>query len=196
MSARRTRKRKLATLLDTMIKQKFEAGDNSDTVEQSGSTLEADLSHLHLPGPETKRIRSDTSEEATTSRIVNNIGVKGFNLLVQLSNHIPQSFKSLKVQCSQHILTTGCKRIFEDEEVQQLLADVDSIPESNSEIFGKPPDTILWEATHAYGLPMLAFLGPPVTNCLSCNSPLQENHRPTSVVCYTLDGPIPVLQEI
>lgn len=194
MSARRTRKRKLATLLDTMIKQKFEAGDNSDTVEQSGSTLEADLSHLHLPGPETKRIRSDTSEEATTSRIVNNIGVKGFNLLVQLSNHIPQSFKSLKVQCSQHILTTGCKRIFEDEEVQQLLADVDSIPELNSEIFGKPPDTILWEATHAYGLPMLAFLGPPVTNCLSCNSPLQENHRPTSVVCYTLDGPIPALK--
>lgn len=59
---------------------------------------------------------------------------------------------------------------------------------------GKPPDTILWEATHACGLPMLAFLGPPVTNCLSCNSPLQENHRPTSVVCYTLDGPIPALK--
>ena len=99
------------------------------------------------PDPQTKRIRSDTSEEATTNRIVNNSGVKGFNLLVQLSNHIPKSFKGLKVRCSQHILTTGCKRIFEDEEVQQLLADVDSIPESNSEIFGKPPDTILWEAT-------------------------------------------------
>ena len=41
---------------------------------------------------------------------------------------------------------------------------------------------------------MLTFVGPPVTNCLSCNSPLQENHRPTSVVCYTLDGPIPVLK--
>ena len=104
MSARRTRKRKLATLLDTMIKQKFEAGDNSDnsdTVEQSGSTLEADPSHLHLPCPQTKH--SDTSEEETTSRIVNNIGVKGFNLLVQLSNHIPQS-SSIQSAYSYHWL--------------------------------------------------------------------------------------------
>ena len=196
MSSKGTRKRKLAALLDTMIKQKFEEGDNNYTTRLS----EADDSQYHLPSPNPdpeNKLGSDVpsaSESETTNRIVNEVGVKGFNLLVQLSAHIPASFQNWRLQCSQHILSIGCRREFEAQKVQQLLADIDSLHEFNKEVFGNPPDSFLWEASHAYGLPMLAFLGPPVINCLSCGSPLKVHNRPTTVVCYTLQGPLPAMK--
>ena len=41
------------------------------------------------------------------------------------------------------------------------------------------------------GKPVNLFLGPTCTKCLQCSSPLHINHEPTSVMCYTVNGPVP-----
>ena len=41
------------------------------------------------------------------------------------------------------------------------------------------------------GKPLTLFLAPPTDCCLHCGSSLQIHHEPTTVICFTLNGPVP-----
>ena len=61
---------------------------------------------------------------------------------------------------------------------------------------GEPSQDVLWKATFqsSAGIPHLAFLGPPVTNCCVCDNQLKTHNPPTNVLCFGFDGPIPALK--
>ena len=62
------------------------------------------------------------------------------------------------------------------------------------ESLGPVPESCLWKATFLEESPHNIFLSPPVDKCFSCDTSLQAHHPPTSVVCYTWNGPLPALK--
>ena len=75
-----------------------------------------------------------------------------------------------------------------------LLAETIS-PERQQSILhiaGEVSQELLWATTNKYGVPHNIFLSPPVDRCLHCNNSLQLHNKPTTAVCYTPDGPLPI----
>ena len=60
-----------------------------------------------------------------------------------------------------------------------------------AEITASVSEGVLWEATMKIGKPLTLFLAPPTDCCLHCGSSLQIHHEPTTVICFTLNGPVP-----
>ena len=81
------------------------------------------------------------------------------------------------------------------DEVTEFVKIVDDIPQKDIDaivsLFGSVPQEILWKATIKEGIPHNMFLGPPTSNCYHCNARLQAHNHPCSVICFTVEGPIP-----
>ncbi len=66
--------------------------------------------------------------------------------------------------------------------------------ESTTLLTGPIPEELLWKATFQHNVAHNMFLCPPVSVCVDCGASLQVHHQPTTVVCYTWNGPIPALK--
>ena len=80
------------------------------------------------------------------------------------------------------------------ESFDELVLVADNICEANKALvdaLGPLSPEILWNATFKHDTPFNAFLSPPVDNCIKCGAKLQLHHVPTTVICYTWNGPIP-----
>lgn len=58
-------------------------------------------------------------------------------------------------------------------------------------VTGPVPQKVLWKATMKFDSPHNMFLAPPWQHCADCNCVLQEHNIPTTIICFTVDGPIP-----
>ena len=112
--------------------------------------------------------------------------------ICQAINLIPQSFLHYRFH---HIANTVKQSLGKQFTSADLLRKLESIQRSYSsseqQHFGVPSRDVLWETTFLTKSPHLAFLGPPVTSCIHCSTPLETHNRPCHVVCYGFDGPIP-----
>ena len=66
-------------------------------------------------------------------------------LLVQLSQHIPKTFKNHRADLICIVMNCIFTTNYEVSEVKQLLIEVDGLPAITKELCGKPPERILWE---------------------------------------------------
>lgn len=85
----------------------------------------------------------------------------------------------------------------ETPSLAELIAVAENFSSCNKEfieLLGPVTQECLWKATLQKGTPYNLFLSPPLDNCLSCGGTLQAHHAPTSVVCYTWNGPLPALK--
>ena len=73
---------------------------------------------------------------------------------------------------------------------------VDAFSQMSQYAIGGPPSSLLWEATFKYDSPRTLYLAPPCDSCIICSTPLVTHNQPTTVVCYTENGPIPALKII
>lgn len=98
-----------------------------------------------------------------------------------------------------NIITANLNCELAADKMVKLLEAVDTMATDEKDsilnIMGRPvPQDLLWKATIMHGIPHNMFLGPPSSFCLQCHSALQLHHQPSTVLCYTLEGPIPALK--
>jgi len=69
-------------------------------------------------------------------------------LLIQLSQHVPTSFKHHRASIICSIMNIIFAASYEIATINQLLTEADELPSSTKELCGKPPERILWEVSN------------------------------------------------
>ena len=94
------------------------------------------------------------------------------------------------------ILEAALKVDLEKTELKAMVDSCCKFDDSLKNAVGIPLQEVLWEATFRHGQPRVLFLAPPASYCLRCNSPLSTHNKPSTVICYTLNGPLPAMKII
>ena len=66
-------------------------------------------------------------------------------LLVQLSQHVPTTYKNHRADLVCSVMNCFFTTNYEVSTIKQLLIEVDALPAITKELCGKPPERILWE---------------------------------------------------
>ena len=117
-------------------------------------------------------------------------------LLRQLHYFIPAEFLCYKFQFIAEVLSCATKVKYTASQVEEFLGTKDDVSKLSREAIGNPPSGLLWEASMEYNSPRTLYLAPPCDSCLVCASPLIAHNHPTTVICYTEQGPVPAIKII
>ena len=112
----------------------------------------------------------------------------------QAMNLVPSVFVQHRVTYIANIVRQSIGRKLDSTVLSTKIKSIELTYGSKINQFGKPLRDLLWGATFKLGIPHLAFLGPPVASCFTCDSQLRSHNPPSTVVCYGFDGPIPGLK--
>ena len=68
-------------------------------------------------------------------------------LLIQLSQHVPTTYKHHRAALICTIMNSIFSTSYEVSTINQLLAEADAFPSVTKELCGKPSERILWEVS-------------------------------------------------
>lgn len=130
------------------------------------------------------------------SIVTSRLGVLGWLLLQQVLQLIPSNFMNYQIDYIHDILETALKLDIQKSELKVIIDTCCKFDESLKNAVGMPLQEVLWEATFKHGQARMLFLAPPTNFCLRCGSLLSTHNKPTTVICYTQNGPLPAMKII
>ena len=195
---RRGKRRRIVEDLDHLIAGSTCQHEDNRRIDLS---LAEDVLQPHHAVEEDLNVPTPTRTTTGVSTIINIVGcyklfrvsvpctTEGLVILAQLVNYIPEGFLHHRYIYIANILSTLLKTNVTVADTKAWMQ-IDSV--SNSTLAKElPPLSLLWETTFMQHFPHTLFLAPPTTICVECSTPLQVHNKPTSVICYTLKGPLP-----
>ena len=186
-SKKRGKKRKLALLMEDLFE------------EETPSVVESVQTESNLVSAPTSSSQTETPASVCEHQTAKNlncitaeIGLHGLILLVELLDYIPSNFLTYRLQYIADILGVLLDKQVHQKELESFIDECNRSEDTMillSSIIKMPLD-VLWKASLKSNKPCTIFLSPPVDSCLKCSKKLTTHNRPSTVVCYTENGPL------
>lgn len=132
------------------------------------------------------------NEEDTASVLTMCLSVTQMATLCAIINHVPENFPDRNVIIRNICQASPLFASTKPESVLHFLWILQCCPNLTTFHKDNPVDisSLLWQASWLHKEPYLAFINPPVTECVQCEETLYSFAR-VAVTLYNLSGPIP-----
>lgn len=175
---RRGRKRKVELQLEDLGNEQLRVDHLESKVQRAECT---DYSPIGM------RDTGSGSVEQSHERVAEMIVGQSLNL-------IPSTFQG-RVDLITNILNSvSGYRDVSSGEVEAIITKVQSVYGALLQHFGTPNEDLLWSTTFETQKPHMLFLGPPTNVCFTCSHTLHVHNRPSTVIGFGLNGPLPALK--